>query len=377
MTTRVILVRHGQSTYNADKRYQGCSDESVLTARGYEMATQTGTLLKNIAIDAIYSSPLKRTRQTAQVILKSLDTPLDFHCHDNLKEIAMPEWEGLTFKYVRSHLAESYRCWKERPHEFQMRFTQVASSCNRTSTLTKKDDDAARSGFPVLDLYAQAQQFWQDVLPRHADATILVVSHGGTIRALISTAIGMGCQSFHALQQSNCGVSMLNFPQGVHYPAQLAAMNITHHLGEALPKLKEGKVGLRLLLVLAENGDYLPELTQLLQPTKLDLCLSCDHTDVLAQALLNQRPEPTVHLGTAQDNFWETWQQTLQTQSCHSEALTTGLILASPATIHRMLAQTLDIPATPAVFDLKPGSLSIVQYPINQRPVLQALNFSG
>jgi phosphoserine phosphatase len=373
MATRVILVRHGQSTFNAEKRYQGCSDESVLTERGFEMAMQTGNLLKDVEIDAIYSSPLKRTKQTACMILAQLQSLPQPKCHSNLREIAMPEWEGLSFKYVRSHLSESYRIWKERPHEFQMQQLLESDTTSHITTLTKTETHC----FPVLDLYAQAQQFWRETIPQHEDETLLVVSHGGTIRALIGTAIGMGCQSFHALQQSNCGVSILNFPQGLHYPAQLEAMNTTHHLGEALPKLKEGKLGLRLVLVSAEDESYQQQLVQLLQPMKFDFCLSSDRSDALAQTLLDHHPESTVHLRIAQDHFFETWHQTLQAKSMQSDALTTGLIIAPPEAIRTAISNTMDIPVTPSVLALQPGSLNILQYPINHRPVLQAFNFSG
>jgi phosphoserine phosphatase len=371
MVTRVILVRHGQSTYNAEKRYQGCCDESLLTSQGIEMATQTGVLLKENEIQAVYSSPLKRTQQSAIAILNQLESDLELNCHDSLKEIAMPAWEGLTFKYVRQHLAEDYQCWKERPHEFQMQVaTDESMESGSVATLTQS------YCFPVLELYTQAQQFWKGVLPRHLDQTILIVSHGGTIRALIGTAIGMGCESFHTLQQSNCGVSVLEFPQGLHQPATLKAMNVTQHLGESLPKLKEGKLGLRLVLASAQDQDHLDHLMPLLNPIKLDLCLNCDSGDDLAQVVLKHHPESAVHLRTTQRNFFETWHQTLQANSGRADSLTTALAIAQPETIHRVLAQTLDIPAHASIFHLEPGTISLLHYPIQHRPVLQTLNFS-
>jgi phosphoserine phosphatase len=331
MATRVILVRHGLSTYNAEKRYQGCCDESVLTEAGFVMAKQTGAFLKNAEISAVYSSPLQRTRQTAIAILQDLE--LELKCHDKLKEIAMPAWEGLSFKHVRQHFVEDYQCWKDRPHEFQMQLTEPGESS--VATLTE-------FCFPVLELYAQAQQFWKEVLPRHLDETILIISHGGTIRALIGTAIGMSCESFHTLQQSNCGVSILEFPQGLQQPAQLKAMNVTQHLGETLPKLKEGKLGLRLLLT--QDSD---QSIKFGQSIKLDFCLRCDRDDLLNLAL-----------------------------QVNPESLTTGLAIASPAPIYHLLTQIVGIPANSSVFCLEPGTLSILHYPIGHRPVLQALNFT-
>jgi phosphoserine phosphatase len=201
MVTRVILVRHGRSTYNAEKRYQGCCDESVLTENGFTTALLTGDFLRDVQIDAVYCSPLRRTQQSAISILSKLETKLDFECHEALKEIAMPDWEGLSFKYVRQNFELDYQCWKERPHKFQMqRSDQFIGSL---ATL-------AEPFFPVLELYSQAEQFWEEILPQHLDETILIVSHGGTIRALIGTAIGMNSKSFHTAVELWCQCSRVS-----------------------------------------------------------------------------------------------------------------------------------------------------------------------
>jgi hypothetical protein len=70
-STRVILVRHGRSTYNEAGRYQGSSDDAVLTQKGKETAQLVGQMLNGMAIDAIYTSPLRRVQETIGEILKS------------------------------------------------------------------------------------------------------------------------------------------------------------------------------------------------------------------------------------------------------------------------------------------------------------------
>jgi phosphohistidine phosphatase SixA len=74
LTTRVILVRHGQSTYNLKKLIQGQIDVSTLTDLGVAQARQVGETLKAIAFDAIYASPLKRAFQTASTIREVMAT---------------------------------------------------------------------------------------------------------------------------------------------------------------------------------------------------------------------------------------------------------------------------------------------------------------
>ncbi len=112
--TRVILVRHGQSTYNALGLYQGSSNESVLTETGYTDARRTGAFLKGLTFDAIYSSSLKRAQATAKEILgvMALD-PNTINLRYQLRETDMPAWEGLAFQYVRETFPEDYRIWKQ------------------------------------------------------------------------------------------------------------------------------------------------------------------------------------------------------------------------------------------------------------------------
>ncbi|NJR52020.1 MAG: histidine phosphatase family protein [Leptolyngbyaceae cyanobacterium CSU_1_3] len=369
MNTRVILIRHGQSTYNAQGLYQGCSDDSVLTPKGRLDAYQTGIVLSHYPLTALYSSPLRRTQETAQEILSAIASLTDrapiLHLHPKLKEISLPAWQGLPFKQVREQLADDYRCWKERPHEFKM--VQNSEDESAIATFASLEQSVT---FPVQDLYEQARQFWQAVLPHHVGETIAVVSHGGTIKALISTAIEMNCTHFHALQQSNGGISALEFsPDRV----QLTAMNITAHLGEVLPKLKDGKLGLRLILLPAQTTALAPIQTRLDQ-LAIDFCIASEtiQSQAVAEALLRSRPQPIVHLPIADTNFLQTWHRTIHCQSQQCPNLCTGLVIAEAEQIQTLLQQVLGFPRSSAI---ALQGLSILYYPkASPTPVLQSLN---
>lgn len=184
-----------------------------------------------------------------------------------LREIDLPLWEGLRFRFVQEQCAEAYRCWKQRPHEFQMFVHPPAIHSSPFSS-------APIRLFPVLDLYERAQQFWQMVLPLHRGQTLLIVSHGGTNHALISTALGLSAAQHHTLQQSNCGVSVLEFPTGKLDQVILQALNLTHYLGETLPKLKEGKQGIRLLPATAmNNAEQIQTIVERLRTASVDFYL--------------------------------------------------------------------------------------------------------
>ena len=71
MAIRLVLVRHGLSSFNAKGLIQGRTDDSFLTDKGYEQALKAGKALSKINFDKIYSSPLVRAAETAKTIQKS------------------------------------------------------------------------------------------------------------------------------------------------------------------------------------------------------------------------------------------------------------------------------------------------------------------
>ncbi len=233
MTTRVIIVRHGESSYNVEQRVQGHCDLSRLTAKGESMAVQVATALQGISLDAAYSSPLMRAKHTAELILSNSAQAPHLQTSADLKEISLPLWEGLLFNEVEEKYPDEYQAWRRQPHLLKMSLS---------------DENGSVDFFPIPAIYEQARQFWQTTLPNHAGQTILVVAHSGINRALINTAIGLHPEDYQRFQISNCGISILNFSGEFGQPVQIESLNITSHLGDPLPPRKSKKA-LRLLLV--------------------------------------------------------------------------------------------------------------------------------
>jgi phosphoserine phosphatase len=377
-STRVILVRHGRSTFNQLQLYQGSSDASVLTEQGYETARQVGKFLKDEVIAAIYASPLQRVQQTVDAMLEQLDfsCPMRLKIHPSLREIEMSGWEGRSFREIQQAEPDAYRCWKQSPHKFSLAQAAALSSSGSSSGAVAVA--LKTHSYPVLDLYERTQQFWQDILPRHRGQTIVIASHGGTNRALISTALGLSPACFHSLQQSNCGISVLNFP-GNGLTGYLETLNLTTPLGETLPKLKEGKQGLRLLLLPTESpvASALP-LAELLRdvPIEFSLTSSSDRAQALTERILQGHPQ-TVQLQSQQERFLLNWQHTIAAKSSYSSQIMTGLVVAQTADIQQILADVIGLcPNQHWRLPIQPGTLSVVHYPTaSQTPVVQALNF--
>ncbi len=231
MGTRVIIVRHGQSNYNLQKMIQGRCDESVLTELGRSDALKTGQVLRNYSFNSFYHSPLQRATQTAELIESCLENSPSRQAVENLREVDLPLWEKMRKEEVQEKFTEDYKTWKQRPHEFKMVL------------------EGGKEHFPVLSLYEQAKNFWQELLPQHQGETILIVAHNGINRCLIGSAIGVPPSHYHRLQQSNCCISVLNFTGAWGEPVQLESLNQTSHLDKPLPSYRQPHKGPRLLLI--------------------------------------------------------------------------------------------------------------------------------
>ena len=250
MSIRVILVRHGQSTYNIESRIQGRLDASVLTETGQNTARQVGEALQSLKFDAIYSSPLQRAKQTTEIIHSYLESPPPLQIKENLREIDLPLWEGMLREEVIEKYPEDYSLWKKHPHKFYMKLSTP---------------EGERKHFTVLSLFEQANRFWPEILTNNTHKSILVVAHNGINRCLISTALGIQPSYYHSIQQSNCGINIFNFTppypsfSGEHEPResiQLESMNLTTHIGEKFPKPRNKHKGPRLLLVRHGETDW-------------------------------------------------------------------------------------------------------------------------
>nr|WP_238717914.1 histidine phosphatase family protein [Petrachloros mirabilis] len=244
MAIRVILVRHGESSFNVEGRVQGHIDQSTLTDKGLADAQRVGAALQGIAFDAIYTSPLQRARQTAQVIHPNLSETLAVTpaVHDQLIEVGLPLWEGLLFSEVKERFPDAYADWHQQPHRLRMDLPNP--------------DGGTTPFFPIQALFEQARQFWQSVLPKHHDQTLLLVGHSGINRALIATALGLSPERYHGLQQANCNITVLNLPSNDLQNVQLESLNQTDHLGTAIPQPRSGYQALRLLLVRHGETDW-------------------------------------------------------------------------------------------------------------------------
>jgi alpha-ribazole phosphatase len=199
--TRIILVRHGQTEWNVQFKYQGHS-EVDLTPTGVRQAERVAARLANEPICAVYSSDLGRALKTAEHIASSHHlsvTPVK-----GLREYHFGEWEGLTFQQISER-------WPEISVDFF------------------KNPDSVRvpGGETFGEVKARAEASVRKLVDLHPDQTVALVSHGGTIRTILCAALGLHLNRVWALRQDNTAVNIIEYYQET---AIVALVNDIHHL---------------------------------------------------------------------------------------------------------------------------------------------------
>jgi broad specificity phosphatase PhoE len=203
---RLLLIRHGQTDWNADRRWQGHADVP-LNEVGKAQARALAERLDGWQLNAMYSSDLKRAAMTAEILGRSL----------NLKPIHNPAWRernvgffaGLTNDEVQQAYPEAW-------HEMQRGVVNPPG------------------GEHFLELYERVVGAYEQLLHQHAEGTVAVVSHGGALHALISHVLGIGAVGYGRFSLSgNTGLSIVEIGERGQ---RLILLNDTCHLDHGLGK---------------------------------------------------------------------------------------------------------------------------------------------
>ena len=160
--TTLLLVRHGETDWNREGRWQGHSD-THLNETGREQARRVAAELDGV--DVIYSSDLARAHETAEIIAGDLGLPVRVDAR--LRERSFGAWEGLTAEQIEAGFREEHLRWLAREGA--------------------GPDDAE----PFEAFGARVRSFLADVLDAHPDQTVLLVAHGGSIRVIHAFASGL------------------------------------------------------------------------------------------------------------------------------------------------------------------------------------------
>ena len=186
--TTILIARHGQSDWNHEKRWQGHADRP-LTERGREQAQALADRLAHIELDAVYSSDLKRARDTAAVVAESQG--LELRQLPDLREVDVGSWSGLTRAEAEERFPEGFARWRDGYPGWKDGETYEAM----TDRVLRAVDEIAAE---------------------HEGGRVLVVSHGGPIRAMHAAALGLDVHAYRRLRpvEPNARLSAVCFVDG-------------------------------------------------------------------------------------------------------------------------------------------------------------------
>ncbi|MCZ7551742.1 MAG: hypothetical protein B6D39_08615 [Anaerolineae bacterium UTCFX2] len=209
MTTRLLLVRHAQTDWNADGRFMGQKDIE-LSVLGLRQAEAVGRRLARERPQAIYASDLKRAWQTAEQIHRAIaescapDPPPPLLPEPAWREMSFGAWEGLNYQQITTEHPEALKAW-----ETDYLYYAPPGGENVAQMLER-----------IFSAHAQ-------IVERHPEASVILVAHGGTLQALLAHLLGLPIDRMWQIHMSNTGVSEVDLhPAG----AVLNLFNGTCHL---------------------------------------------------------------------------------------------------------------------------------------------------
>ena len=202
--TQLVLVRHGQTVANVRRLWQGWT-EGELTRLGVQQAEATARCLAAAGepFDTLYSSPLHRAWRTAEILGQALGLPP--LAHEGLKEIWFGEIEGLTLGEFAARYPEVHRRWSAKG---DLSFTWPGGE-NRTA------------------FHRRAWGAVEEIVAQHEGQSIVVVAHGGTLRAILARFFPEQLGGWWTYELGNCSLTRIRFMAG---DGQLLALDDRSHL---------------------------------------------------------------------------------------------------------------------------------------------------
>lgn len=190
---KIYLIRHGETDQNKRKCLQGRSDIE-LNEYGRELARKTAAGLADIPFDMIFSSPLKRARETAEIIRGKRDIPIV--CEERIQEISFGEYEGLCYgKDNYSIPDKDFMNFFDKPQDYE----------------------TPPGGESFTEIIQRTGDFLQEILQNKElkDKNILISTHGCALKACLANVRGSSLAEFWGEGvHKNCAVSLVEVKDG-------------------------------------------------------------------------------------------------------------------------------------------------------------------
>jgi broad specificity phosphatase PhoE len=171
--TTVLLARHGESDWNRAKRWQGFADRP-LTDLGRRQAQELADRLAETELDAVYSSDLRRAVETAEAVARRRG--LEVRTTPDLREVDVGAWSGLTRSEAETRFPQAYERWLQ-------------------------GGEGWEDGETYEELGTRVVRAIRAIAANHDGGRVLVVAHGGTIRAIHAGALGVDIHTYRRIQR--------------------------------------------------------------------------------------------------------------------------------------------------------------------------------
>ena len=199
---RLVLVRHGQTEWNAAGRYQGQSNVA-LSELGRKQAECLAEHFPVQKVDAIYSSDLDRARETAECVGRKFGVPV--RLEPAFRELSFGDWEGLTYKEISTR-------W---PKEANKLFTAP-------------DELIIPNGETFQTLQKRALAKIDVLCKEHIDKNVVVFAHGAINKTILAGLMHIPLHYLWSLRQDNTAVNILRLDDGY---VTVELVNSAFHLG--------------------------------------------------------------------------------------------------------------------------------------------------
>lgn len=200
---RLIIIRHGESLWNREGRYQGQAD-APLSELGVRQADALAERLRNEPLHAIFTSPLQRAARTAAAVAR-YHPHLTVETAPALLEINHGDWQGLLVDEVIERYGDGLREWREHPTRAQM------PGGESFSNILKR----------VLD-------FKESLLHNFSERNVLISTHDVVVKILVANALGMDMDRINRIWVTNASISAIEYGSDLPY---LVSLSEACHLG--------------------------------------------------------------------------------------------------------------------------------------------------
>ncbi len=204
MSTKILIIRHGETAWNRDRIFRGTYD-IVLNENGKQQARLVAQALKGIRIDAAYTSPLSRAKESAQIVTETHGiSPV---IHDGFIDMDYGEWTGKKDSEVAKLWPDDHDAWTTNPHTVR-----------------------PPGGTTLKEVFNNSFTAMEELAEKHNGETIAIFAHRVVNKVLVIGALSLELERFPFIIQGNCCINEIERVQSGYL---IQAINDVSHIKNA------------------------------------------------------------------------------------------------------------------------------------------------